>query len=132
MSQPLPPRRPCTASVELLQEGLLLVRFTGHVNAAIVERVYLQAETLLLRADVRAVIVDATPAVGFDADVRIPGITFVAMLRANEVRSVFTAVSSPPLRAIGTAAALATGLAIEFTDTYDESLRRARKALEED
>jgi hypothetical protein len=97
------------------------VVFRGHVSARVVDWVVEHVEQ---QRTPRFFLFDATDVAGYDANVRVPGVRLLEILKKRGAVAGVTVASSPTIRMIGAALAFVAALPVEFVATRNEGLER--------
>ena len=105
--------------------------FRGHVTGASMHRVVERTREMIGARRPRVVIFETTEVTSFTADVRIPGVPWLADLKMLGVEVSWAVAPSSAVRMMGASIALAAGLRLHFVAKREEALaaiaQRVRK-----
>ena len=126
---PPEPTPPADAIVELVEDGLVRVKFSGELDGALVTRSMEKMRALLKGKKVRVFVVDGMAITKVDMSMRAPSLELLALVKASGATSGFVSTSSSVVRLVATTLGVASGLRIELLATTELAMRKAHAAL---
>ena len=126
---PLEPSVPAGMIVDLVDGGILRIRFSGHVDGPLVQRTILRVREVLGRRSARFFLADTMGITSIDASMRAPSIDLISEMKGYGITAGFIAVSSPVVRLIASTLGMASGFRLELLATTELAMQRAQSAL---
>lgn len=118
------------AVVSIVENHIFCLKISGFLSESVSRLALARTRVLLEGRRVRVAVADTIGATGTQASVQGPVREFVAFTKEHGVREVFCAATSPAMRLLGSAVALATGVRIQFFPTAEAAWVSARAAAQ--
>ncbi len=129
---PKSPPEPTVAaetSVDLVEEGLVQVRFSGELDGALVTRAIEKLRVLVKGRRLRVFLIDGMGIAKVDMSMRAPSLEFLALMKSSGATSGFVSTSSSVVRLVATTLGVASGTRIELLATTELAMKRAQAVL---
>ena len=124
----LPVKSSGEAIVCVVDDDILSVAFSGHVDNSVTRQGVVRARQVLGGRRFRAMLCDTMGITTLDMSAREPGREILVLAREHGVREIFCAAPSPAVRMLGVALGLAVGVRIHFFSTIAEARASAGAA----
>jgi hypothetical protein len=115
--------------VDVVDGGILRIRFSGYVDGALVQRGILRVREVLGRRSARFFVADTMAITGVDPSMRAPGLDLISEMKARGIIAGFIAVSSPLVRLLASTLGMASGFRLELLATTELAMWKAQSAL---
>jgi hypothetical protein len=125
----LEPNIPAEMVVDLVDGGILRIRFFGYVDGPLIERGTQRVRELLSKRNARVFLADTLGITGVDASMRPPGLDFISVLKGHGISAGYISVSSPVVRLLASTLGMASGFRLELLATTELATRKAQSAL---
>ena len=125
----LEPSVPAEMVVDVVDGGILRIRFFGYVDGVLVQRGILRVREVLGRRSARFFLADTMGVTGVDASMRAPGLDLISEMKAHGITAGFIAASSPLVRLLASTLGMASGFRLELLATAELAMWKAQSAL---
>jgi hypothetical protein len=126
---PPKPSVPSSVVVDMAEEAIVRLRFSGPLDGPLVARGTEQVRGLLKTRRARVFLIDGMEVTEVDSSMRGPGLDLLGAMKLAGVTAGFVATSSSVVRLVATTLGMASGFRIELLETTELALRRAQAAL---
>lgn len=125
----LEPNTPAEMVVDLIDGGILRIRFFGYVDGILIQRGTQRVREVLGKRSARVFMADTLGITGVDASMRAPGLDFISVLKGYGITAGYVSVSSPVVRLLASTLGMASGFRLELLATTELATRKAQSAL---
>jgi hypothetical protein len=116
-------------AVDMVEEGLVRVRFSGELDGPLVTKALEKLRVVVKGKRIRAFLVDGMAITKVDISMRGPSLELLALMKASGTTAGFVSTSSSVVRLVATTLGVASGIRIELLATTELALRKAQAAL---
>lgn len=123
------PSIPAEMIVDLVDGGILRIRFLGYVDGPLVQRGIERVREVLGRRSARFFLADTMGVTGVDASMRAPGLDLISVMKGYGITAGFISTTSPIVRLLASTLGMASGFRFELLATTELAMRKAQTAL---
>lgn len=124
----LPAQPPSEATVCIVDDEILSVGFSGHIDGNVARQaiVRVRVRELLKERRARVMLCDTQRVTAVDMSSREPGRDLLALVKEHGIHESFCALSSTAVRMLSVALGLAMGVRSHFFSSMDEATAAAK------